>query len=37
LPIALGQWDKASKTIKLMKFVDDPAMIDPRPWYQYYK
>ena len=37
LPIALGQWDKATKTIKLMKFVDDPAMIDPRPWYQYYK
>jgi branched-chain amino acid transport system substrate-binding protein len=37
LPIALGHWDKATKTIKLMKFVDDPAMIDPRPWYQYYK
>jgi branched-chain amino acid transport system substrate-binding protein len=37
LPIALGQWDKASKTIKLVKFVDDPALIDPRPWYQYYK
>lgn len=37
LPIALGQWDKASHTIKLVKFVDDPALIDPRPWYQYYK
>ena len=37
LPIALGAWDKNTKTIKLMKFVDDPALIDPRPWYQYYK
>lgn len=37
LPIALGTWDRASKTIKLLKFVKDPALIDPRPWYQYYK
>jgi len=37
LPIALGQWDKTSHTIKLVKFVDDPALIDPQPWYQYYK
>jgi branched-chain amino acid transport system substrate-binding protein len=37
LPIALGSWDKNSNTIKLMKFIEDPAMIDPRPWYQYYK
>jgi branched-chain amino acid transport system substrate-binding protein len=37
LPIALGTWDKASQTIKLIKFVEDPALIDPRPWYQYYK
>jgi branched-chain amino acid transport system substrate-binding protein len=37
LPIALGRWDKASKEIKLLKFVKDPALIDPRPWYQYYK
>jgi branched-chain amino acid transport system substrate-binding protein len=37
LPIALGSWDKETKTIKLMKFVDDEALIDPRPWYQYYK
>lgn len=37
LPLALGVWDKPSQTIKLMKFVDDPNLIDPRPWYQYYK
>jgi branched-chain amino acid transport system substrate-binding protein len=37
LPLALGMWDKNLKDIKLVKFVDDPAMIDPRPWYQYYK
>ncbi|MGD9921007.1 MAG: ABC transporter substrate-binding protein [Pseudorhodoplanes sp.] len=37
LPIALGQWDKNLKDIKLLKFIEDPAMIDPRPWYQYYK
>jgi len=36
LPIALGVWDKDSQTIKLMKFVTDPDLIDPRPWYQYY-
>jgi branched-chain amino acid transport system substrate-binding protein len=37
LPLALGMWDKNLKDIKLVKFVDDPSMIDPRPWYQYYK
>jgi branched-chain amino acid transport system substrate-binding protein len=37
LPIALGTWSKQSKSIKLLKYVDDPALIDPRPWYQYYK
>lgn len=37
LPIALGTWDKSRKSIKLIKFVKDPALIDPRPWYQYYK
>ena len=37
LPIALGQWDKASKQIKLVKFIKDTALIDPKPWYQYYK
>jgi branched-chain amino acid transport system substrate-binding protein len=37
LPIALGVWDKNLKDIKLLKFIDDPALIDPRPWYQYYK
>lgn len=37
LPIALGRWDSASNSIQLMKFVEDPALIDPRPWYQYYE
>jgi len=37
LPIALGTWDKNLKDIKLLKFVEDPELIDPRPWYQYYK
>ena len=37
LPIALGKWDKAKKEISLIKFVTDPALIDPRPWYAYYK
>ena len=37
LPIALGRWDKTKKDIVLMKYVKDEALIDPRPWYQYYK
>jgi branched-chain amino acid transport system substrate-binding protein len=37
LPIALGMWDKNAKDIKLVKFIEDPQLIDPRPWYQYYK
>jgi branched-chain amino acid transport system substrate-binding protein len=37
LPIALGKWDKATKQITLVKFITDFALIDPRPWYQYYK
>ena len=37
LPLALGRWDKASKEIKLIKFVKDPDLINPAPWYQYYK
>ena len=37
LPIALGQWDKSLHDIKLLKFVQDKELIDPRPWYQYYK
>jgi branched-chain amino acid transport system substrate-binding protein len=37
LPIALGTWDKQAKDIKLLKFVEDKELIDPRPWYQYYK
>ncbi len=37
LPIALGKWDKSKKVFSLVKFITDPALIDPRPWYQYYK
>lgn len=37
LPIALGKWDKAKHNIVLAKYVTDPKLIDPRPWYKYYK
>jgi branched-chain amino acid transport system substrate-binding protein len=37
LPLAIGQWDGQLKNFKLLEFVTDPALIDPRPWYQYYK
>ncbi len=37
LPIALSSWDSAGQDYKLLKFETDTALIDPRPWYQYYK
>jgi branched-chain amino acid transport system substrate-binding protein len=37
LPIALSSWDAAGQQYKLVKFETDPGLIDPRPWYQYYK
>lgn len=37
LPIALGRWDSKVKDIRLVRIVDEPSLIDPRPWYQYYK
>jgi branched-chain amino acid transport system substrate-binding protein len=37
LPLAIGEWDGKQKTYKLVQFVTDPSLIDPRPWYQYYK
>jgi branched-chain amino acid transport system substrate-binding protein len=37
LPIALGRWDSKVKDIVLVRIVSEPALIDPRPWYQYYK
>jgi len=37
LPIALGVWDTKTKDLRLLKFVQDESLIDPRPWYQYYK
>lgn len=37
LPIALSSWDTASQEYKLVKFENDLGLIDPRPWYKYYK
>lgn len=37
LPIGLASWDVPSQQYKLVKFVTDEALIDPRPWYKYYK
>jgi branched-chain amino acid transport system substrate-binding protein len=36
LPIALASWDVPSQQYKLVKFEQDPGLIDPRPWYKYY-
>jgi branched-chain amino acid transport system substrate-binding protein len=36
LPIALSSWDSPSQQYKLVKFEQEPALIDPRPWYKYY-
>jgi len=36
LPIALASWDAAGQQYKLVKFEQDAALIDPRPWYKYY-
>jgi branched-chain amino acid transport system substrate-binding protein len=37
LPIALSSWDAPSQQYKLVKFEQEAALIDPRPWYKYYK
>jgi branched-chain amino acid transport system substrate-binding protein len=37
LPLAIGEWDGKLKNFKLLEFVTDVSLIDPRPWYQYYK
>jgi branched-chain amino acid transport system substrate-binding protein len=36
LPIALASWDSSAQQYKLVKFEQDPNLIDPRPWYKYY-
>ena len=36
LPIALASWDPSAQQYKLVKFEQDPNLIDPRPWYKYY-
>ena len=37
LPIAIGTYDDDKKNFNLIKYVQDKSLIDPRPWYQYYK
>ncbi len=37
LPIALSSWDAPSQQYKLVKFEQEASLIDPRPWYKYYK
>jgi len=37
LPIAIGSYDDDKKNFNLIKYVQDKSLIDPRPWYQYYK
>jgi hypothetical protein len=37
LPLALGRWSSKLKDIELVRVVREPELIDPRPWYQYYK
>jgi branched-chain amino acid transport system substrate-binding protein len=37
LPIALSSWDAPSQQYKLVKFEQEATLIDPRPWYKYYK
>jgi branched-chain amino acid transport system substrate-binding protein len=37
LPLIMAKWDRKAKDLVLVEVVTDPAMIDPRPWYQYYK
>jgi branched-chain amino acid transport system substrate-binding protein len=37
LPLALGRWSSKLKDIELVRVVREAELIDPRPWYQYYK
>jgi len=37
LPIILAKWDRKAKNFEIVDVKTDPALIDPRPWYQYYK
>ncbi len=37
LPIAIGEYDDGEKIFNLLEFADALSLIDPRPWYQYYK
>jgi branched-chain amino acid transport system substrate-binding protein len=37
LPLIMGKWDGKKKDMTLVEIVGDPALIDPRPWYKYYK
>lgn len=37
LPIAIGAYNDSKKEFDLIEYVKDISLIDPRPWYQYYK
>lgn len=36
LPISLAQWEQKIFDFAPVRVIDDPALIDPRPWYKYY-
>ena len=37
LPIPIGVYDAENRKFDLIEYIQDPALIDPRPWYKYYK
>jgi ABC-type branched-subunit amino acid transport system substrate-binding protein len=37
LPIAIGAYNDSAKNFDLLEYATDISLIDPRPWYQYYK
>lgn len=37
LPLIMAEWDREAMDWKVVDVVDEPALIDPRPWYQYYE
>jgi ABC-type branched-subunit amino acid transport system substrate-binding protein len=37
LPLAIGVYNDAKKNFNLIEYVQDKTLIDPRPWYNYYK
>lgn len=37
LPLAIGEYEGGEKIFKLLEFTTELSLIDPRPWYKYYK